>query len=56
LDSNRFSAAGIKSFLINEIPKETSPPQYSGSGVYNPQEKRRSENLLGTSKKGSVYK
>ena len=56
LDSNEFPAAGVKTVLINEKPKEVSPKQYSGSGVYNPSGKKLDENPLGTSKKGAVYK
>ena len=56
VESDEFPAAGIKTVLIGDESREISPPAYSGSGVYNPTGKRMSENPLGTSCKGSVYK
>ena len=49
VESDEFPAAGVKTVLIGEDAREISPPQYSGSGVYNPSGKRMSDNPLGTS-------
>ena len=40
VDSDEFPAAGIKTVLISEEPRNVSPPSYQGPGLYNPQGKR----------------